>query len=151
MRRLPLLTAGLALALALAAPAAARPLEAGSLELQNGSGTVVLTVARGAFYGSLERGRLVVTDGPRTPAEVVVSGAEEVIERDERTTVYRGRGIRFRISGGDWRVGIQGLGINGSVVGRGFVTLRGEAGALSIDYGPFRRWPLEFRTITLGG
>lgn len=155
VRRLSAFLLVLALALGLAAAAGARPAvvvggERGSVELQDGSGSVVLTLTRGALIGRFDRGRLKVTLGEGTQPEVVVFGAEETILLDETTTIYRGRNLRFKVLGGTWRVAIQAINIDASVVGRGVASLRGAAGLVSIDGGVFRQLPLEFRVIKLG-
>jgi hypothetical protein len=139
----------------LAAAAGARPAvvaggERGSVELQDGSGSVVLTLTRGALIGRFDRGRLRVTLGEGTQPEVVVFGAEETILMDETTTLYRGRNIRFKVLGGTWRVAIHAVNIDASVVGRGIASLRGATGAVSIDGAQFRALPLEFKVIQLG-
>ena len=154
MRRLVVIALALLVCLAVATGASARVLrdigaQAGQLEVQDGAGTVVISMARGALIGRLDHGRLVVTDR-RGAAEVTVFGAEETIETKERTTIYRGDEIRFKISGQGWRVGIQGTGLDASLVGRGVVTLRGT-GMASFDGEPFKPWPLEFRSLVLGG
>ena len=68
----------------------------------------------------------------------------------ERTTIYTGTNLTFRIFGGSWRVALTGSGIHASAVTRGLLTLRGESGTFSLDGGPFRRWPSEFRSFRLG-
>jgi hypothetical protein len=148
-----LLIVPVALALASAAnarTAAAAGGERGSVELQDGSGSVVLTLTRGALIGRFDRGRLRVTLGEGTQPQVVVFGADETIVVDETTTIYRGRHLRFKVLGGTWRVAIQATNIDASVVGLGMASLRGAAGLVSIDGGAFRQLPLEFRVIKLG-
>ena len=153
MRRIVVLTLALAVGLVTAAGASARAereigSQAGQLELQHGAGTVVITMVRGAILGRFERGRLTVTNR-KGAAEITVFGAEETVER-ENTTIYRGQDIRFKISGLGWRVGIQAVGLDLSLVGRGVATLRGT-GVVSVDGEPFRPWPADFRSIVLGG
>lgn len=121
----------------------------GQLELQDGAGTVVIAMQRGVLIGRLDRGRLIVTDR-RGAAEVAVFGAEETVTNGDKTTVYRGEELRFKIAGSGWRVGIQGVGLDASLVGRGVATLRGT-GASSFGGEAFRPWPPEFRSLVLGG
>jgi len=149
MRRLILPV--LALALVLAAGASARDggSDAGSLEVQHGNGIVVVQMARGALIGRFSGGRITVTSR-RGGADVTVFGAEETIQVNDATTVYRGRDVRFKVSGQGWRVGIQALGLDASLVGRGVATLRG-AGMMSVDGAAFQPWPLDFRSLPLGG
>jgi len=154
MRRLVFIALVLLVALTVAAGASGRVqrdigAQAGQLELQDGAGTVVISMQRGALIGRIDRGRLIVTD-KRGGAEVTVFGAEETIESKEHTTLYRGDELRFKIAGQGWRVGIQGAGLDASLVGRGVVTLKGT-GTASFGGEPFRPWPVEFRSLVLGG
>ena len=154
MRRLSIITLAFAVGLATAVGASARAeqeigSQAGQLELQRGAGTVVVAMVRGAILGRFERGRLTVTNRKGGATEITVFGAEETIER-ENGTIYRGQDIRFKISGLGWRVGIQAVGLDLSLVGRGVATLRGT-GLVSVDGEPFRPWPPDFRSIVLGG
>jgi len=122
------------------------------LSLRNGEGTVVI-YARGAVIGSVDRGRITITDRPSgTDTDIVVTGedVDKTIERSDRTTVYRGTEMRFRVFAGDWRVGITGEGIDLSAVADGTVTLKGEAGTYAIDGSSYRRWPQEFKSFRLG-
>jgi hypothetical protein len=145
-----------ALIASLAGVAQARPArdidaKAGSLELVDGSGGVVLSFVRGAIYGQLERGRLVISfRRANNPPEVVVSGEATLVRRDDRTAVYQGHDIRFKVAGPGWRLVIQGSGIDASIVGRGVVTLRGE-GQMSVDSGPSEDWPEDPAPINVGG
>lgn len=152
MRRLAVPSLALALALSLGAGASARVAgsDAGSLEVQRGNGIVVIQMARGALIGRFSGGRMTVTSR-RGGADVTVFGAEETVQLSDSTTVYRGRDVRFKISGTGWRVGIsQALGLDASLVGRGVATLRG-AGTMSVDGAAFQPWPPDFRSVPLGG
>ena len=151
MRRLvvPLLALALLLVLAAGAPARVAGSDAGSLEVQHGNGIVVIQMTRGALIGRFGSGRIAVTSR-RGAAHVTVFGAEETVQVDDSTTVYRGRDVRFKVSGQDWRVGIQALGLDASLVGRGVATLRG-VGMMSEDGAAFEPWPADFRSALLGG
>ena len=140
----------LALALVLAAGASARVAgsDTGSLEVQRGNGTVVVQMMRGALIGRFAAGRISVTSR-RGGAEVTVFGAEETIQLNDSTTVYRGRDVRFKVSGQGWRVGIQALGLDASLVGRGVATLRG-VGMMSVGGAALQPWPTDFRSVPLG-
>jgi hypothetical protein len=151
MRRLvvPLLALALLLVLAAGAPAGLAGSDAGSLEVQRGNGIVVVAMTRGALIGRFGTGRIVVTDR-LDAADVTVFGAEETVQVNDSTTVYRGRDVRFKVSGQGWRVGIQALGLDASLVGRGVATLRG-VGLMSVDGAAFQLWPADFRSVLLGG
>jgi hypothetical protein len=156
MRPFPVFVFACLLAASLAGVARAQPakeigVNAGSLEIVDGTGSVALTFVRGAIYGNLDRGRITITfRRAKNPPEVVVSGQATLVRRDERTAVYEGRDIRFKVAGPGWRVIVQGSGIDVSVVGRGVVTLRGE-GEMSVDSEPAVAWPEDPDPIGLGG
>ena len=82
---------------------------------------------RGSAIGRLDRGRLTIED----PVEEdglgpVVRGHDWSRPRSETTTLYGGKGIRFRILGGRFTVRIQGAtGVVLSIVGRGRAQLKG--------------------------
>jgi hypothetical protein len=100
----------------------------GTLSVESGDGRVVVQ-ARGAAIGRLERGTLTIIDTtPNDPHEPVVSGLTRALrEVGENGTRYTGSNIRFRIIGGGFRIVLDGRGIDLSVVGRGFATLKGDA------------------------
>ena len=140
-----LLTAAVALAAAI--PAAGRTAERG-IELAGGSGRATLSL-RGAALGVLGQGRLAVTVYPgRDRPQILVEGFAWVRKSGE-TTVYGGRGIRFRVFRGSWRIRLTGRGINASAVGRGFVGLEGS-GRYALSGSDYVSWPAEYRTIRLG-
>lgn len=76
---------------------------------------------KGSVIGRLAKGTLTVTDSPDGGATIVVRGADRP-PRDvtDRTTVYTGTNLRFRVAD-DRRVVVKlnGKGINFSAVGRG--------------------------------
>ena len=93
------------LLLALAIPAAAYtrtpplpPGGNGTLSISEGRGVVQLN-ARGSMTGRLN-GRLTITDPkPYDSKRPVVYGSTKTIYRNEKTTVYRGKNLRFRLIG----------------------------------------------------
>jgi hypothetical protein len=111
------------LLLALPATAAARtapPKPAdGTLSIREGRGVVQLN-ERGSVTGRLERGKVTITDpNPYDKNRPVVYGAAKTIYRSVKTTVYQGKNLRFRLSGGPFTMRIDGRGIFFSAVGRG--------------------------------
>lgn len=142
MRKLALLACTVFGAAALAGSAGAVDPQNGTLSVARGKGVVVLEV-HGNILGRLGNGVLTVTDlTPRDKytALVVARKMKETRFVGPRTTRYRGLGIRFRMVGGGYRVGIRGTGIALSAVGVGFVTLDGDrtttfddAGVYSLD------------------
>jgi hypothetical protein len=95
------------------------PLEDGTLSVRDARATIQLRM-KGSLIGRLARGQLVVTDSPDAGMTIIVRGAENERPLSDRTTVYSGRNIRFRIAD-DRRfvVKLAGKGLNFSAVGRG--------------------------------
>lgn len=144
--RRPLLLAVL-LALVAAPVATARPAASG-IELANGSGRAALAL-RGAVLGVVERGRVTVkVTGAQTTWKV--DGYEWSRRLRGGAMLYGGEAVRFRLFRGQWRLVIQGIGINASAAGRGTVTLRGT-GTYSLSGGASRPWPRLAQTLRLDG
>jgi len=145
MRRL--LTFAMLIALAVPASSAARersPTD-GTLSVRDARGTIVLNV-RGGVIGSFAQGSVRIVD----PVEgdgtgPIVSGDEFRKEIDEKTDIYRGTRVRFRIIGGAFKVVVKGRGINLSLVGKGTVTLNGagtgDDGTYSVNGGEYSPIP----------
>ena len=126
MRRL-LTFAVLGLALALPAGAAARlrgPTD-GTLSVKDARGVVTIQ-GRGGVIGSFNKGSVLINDpGDGDGTGPIVTGDEWSNEKTDTATVWGGRGVRFRIIGGSFRVVVRGRGINLSFVGKGNVILNG--------------------------
>jgi hypothetical protein len=125
MRRL--LTFAMLVALAVPATSAARTRGAsdGTLSVRDARGSITIA-ARGAVIGSFAQGGVRIVDpieGDGTGP--IVSGEETHREIDDKTDVYRGTRVRFRIIGGAFKIRVYGRGINLSVVGRGTITVNG--------------------------
>ena len=124
------------LLLALAIPAAAYtrtpplpPGGNGTLSINQGRGVLQLN-ARGSMTGRLNILVLGVVclhelfrmyDSKRP----VVYGAKKTIYRSEKTTVYQGKALRFKLIGALYQVRIEGKAIFVSAIGRGKGTLDG--------------------------
>jgi len=119
------ITAFVLLATAAVATGARGPVEDGTLSVRDGRATLTLRM-KGGVIGRFARGKLTVTDSPVDGGTVVVRGAERERNLSDRTTVYSGSNIRFRIMD-DRRfvVKIHAAKINASAVGRGDGTLDG--------------------------
>jgi hypothetical protein len=124
MRLLKVLTIAALSAGALAVAAATAtidrpPLEDGTLSVRDGRATIQLRL-KGSLIGRLTKGQIFVTDSPDAGTTIIVRGAESERDVSNRTTVYSGRNIRFRIAD-DRRfvVKLAGKGLNFSAVGRG--------------------------------
>jgi hypothetical protein len=152
--RLLLLTVAAVSTLAATAVAtAARPtVEDGTLSVRDGRGTIVLRM-RGGVIGRFARGKLTVTEPEGGASTVIVRGEEDSFERNERTTVYTGNNIRYRIAS-ERRivVKLEATKINFSAVGRGEVFLDGRGnpengvffdGSYSLNGDAYRSLPDE--------
>ena len=73
------------------------------------------------MIGRIASGKLIVTDpNPNDARRPIVLGAERRnVSRNLKTTVYTGKDIRVRITGGLAHVRFEGRGIHLSAVGRG--------------------------------
>jgi hypothetical protein len=139
MRKTLVLLALLALALPAAGLGALTLKRAGdgTLSVENGNGRVVVQ-ARGGVIGRIDRGTVTIVDTtPNDANDPVVSGLTRVQrELGDNGMRYTGTNIRFRVIGGGFRIVAEGRGIDLSVVGRGFASLRGDApspGLYSLD------------------
>jgi len=98
----------------------------GTLSVRDAKGTVQLS-SRGTIIGRIERGKIWVTDpNPFDARKPTVVGAEgRKVSRNRKTTVYSGRNMRLRVTGGLVHVRLVGRGIQLSAVGRGRGMIQG--------------------------
>jgi hypothetical protein len=84
-----------------AAVAATHATGDGVLEIRSATGTVVLTGIRGTAWGQMDKGKLIATDPVPGDGAIYVNGAVSVTPgKTEGVTVYAGRDIHFRVTGG---------------------------------------------------
>lgn len=96
----------------------------GTLSIREARGIVQLN-ARGSMTGRLN-GRLTITDPkPYDSKRPVVYGATKTIYRNEKTTVFQGKNLRFRLIGALYQVRMEGKTIFVSAIGRGKGVLDG--------------------------
>lgn len=158
--RLILLAATAALSLAITAVASGMrpgPVEDGTLSVRDGRATIQLRL-KGGVIGRFARGRLTVVDAIGETSSVVVRGGK-ISSPNERTTVYTGRNIRFRIADEKrFVVRISASKINLSAVGRGDGWLDGWGnpdkgvyfdGSFSLNGGAYKSIPDERDPIQL--
>lgn len=128
MRKTFLLLALLALGLPVAGVAGLSTGE-GTLSVEDGRGKVTIQ-ARGGVIGRIDRGTVTIYDlTPEDANEPYVFGDDQpVILVGETGIKYAGNSMRFRVIGGRYRIVIQGRGIDLSAVGKGFGSIRGDAG-----------------------
>jgi len=85
--------------------AAAHATGDGVFELKAGAGVIVLNGTRGTLWGQMDSGRLVVTDPLFGDGTIYVSGAESKQPgTTDNTTIYTGKNIHFRVTGGKYRL-----------------------------------------------
>ena len=89
---------------------------------------VIITGTRGAIWGQIDKGRLVVTDlNLDDNLAPQVSGADQIQwTPDPSVMIYSGKNIHFRFSGGKYRFSIVGSGIDVTAVGVGQASLVGD-------------------------
>lgn len=156
MRRLLLVIGVVALALPAAAGALMGGPGDGTLVVDNANGVVNLFV-RGGIIGRFDQGTIVVTDpiegdGPAP----VVRGCDQKVKLGPKRTECSGQGeVRFRLIGGLYRVHIESIGIDLSVVGKGGGLLDGsgfadQSGRYSLNGGPYQAMPHVPTRFTLG-
>lgn len=121
-----------------------------AIELVDGSGLVVVNV-RGALIGTLDEGKITITDFPDAePTDVNVQNETTTRRVDADTIVYTGKNLRFRLFRGRWKIEIEGTGIDASAVGSGTLRLSGTEGRYSFAGASYRPWPANALTIRLG-
>jgi hypothetical protein len=109
------------------------PASNGTLSIREGRGIVQLN-ARGSVTGRV-RGRITVTDPtPYDSKRPVVFGATRTIYKNEKTVVYVGRNLRFRLIGASYTIKLDGRAIFMSAVARGRGMLDGAG---NVDTGVF--------------
>jgi hypothetical protein len=141
-----------------AAFAASRANGDGVFELNNvNAQRVVITGTRGAIWGQIDKGKLVVTDlNLDDTAAPQVSGADQVQwTLDPNVTIYSGKNIHFRFSGAKYKFAIVGSGIDVTAVGVGQAWLTGAPDALdtgyyAIDDGKWTSVPLLRKYVPFG-
>jgi hypothetical protein len=154
MRRLSFIL----LAFLVAAPAAVAATRAtgdGVLELRSVQGTIVVT-GKGVIWGQIDKGRLAVNDIVPGDGDILVSGFEQ--KRPgvcDQCTVYTGKDIHFRVTGGKYRLSFLGAGIDFTAVGVGNAQLTGDltaidAGSWALDGGKWSPVPWLKRTVYFG-
>jgi hypothetical protein len=133
-------------------------MEDGTLSIRDGRATMLLHV-KGSIIGRVTKGRLTITDSSDNGATIVVRGAENAKDLTDKTTVYSGTSIRFRIAD-DRKVSVRlsGRGLNFSVVGRGEGWIDGVGdpsagifydGSYSLNGDPYRSLPNEKTPLQL--
>lgn len=156
MRRPFLLCALVALSLPVLASAGTAAAEDGTLSVKNGSGWVRIG---GQYLGGPARGALIgrcdscsftlrdVVDGDGS--QPIVNGQEESKDPDgdEVNEWFTGTNIRFRLIGGKYVFRIKGKGIDLSVVGTGWVRVRGREGEEALVDGTYSRNGEEPRSL----
>jgi hypothetical protein len=135
MRKLlvPFLLVLLVPATAFASRPAPPPASNGTLSIREGRGIVQLT-ARGSITGRL-RGKITITDpNPYDSKRPVVYGAKKTIYKSQKTVVYQGKNMRFRLIGALYTIKLQGRAIFMSAIGHGKGMIDGDGDAAQNIY-----------------
>ncbi|HMJ00300.1 MAG TPA: hypothetical protein VK488_10745 [Gaiellaceae bacterium] len=104
------------------------PASNGTLSIREGRGIVQLN-ARGSITGRL-RGKITITDPtPYDSKHPVVYGARKTTYKNDKTVVYQGKNMRFRLIGALYTVKLQGRAIFMSAIGHGKGMLDGDGDA----------------------
>jgi hypothetical protein len=155
MRRLSLILLS-CLIVAPAALASARATGDGVLELRAVDGAVVLA-GKGVVWGQMDKGRLAVNDFVPGDGEILVSGWERKVPGTcDTCTVYSGKDIHFRITGGKYKLAfLQASGIDLSAVGVGSAALTGDltaddTGDYALDGGKWTPVPWLKKVVPFG-
>lgn len=137
----------------------APPANNGTLSIREARGIVQLN-ARGSMTGRLN-GRLTITDPrPYDAKRPIVYGSTKTIYRNEKTTVYRGKNLRFRLIGAQFELRAEGKAMFISAIARGRVTLDGVGdvsanifydGVWSLNDEPYHSLPDDPATFELVG
>jgi len=113
----------------------------GVLELRAVDANVVVTGSRGTLWGQMDRGKLVVNDYVLGDGPILVSGAEGVRQVSDNVTVYTGKDIHFRVTGGKYKMTFKGIGTDYATgidfVAVGVGTAQITAEPLSVDPGEY--------------
>ena len=135
----------------------APPANNGTLSIREARGIVQLNT-RGSMTGRVN-GRLTITDPkPFDAKRAIVYGATRTIYRNERTTVFQGKNLRFRAIGAQFRIRAEGKAIFVSALARGSVTLDGAGdvtanifydGVFSVNDEAYRSLPDDPDTFDL--
>ncbi len=141
------------LVLALAVPvgrAATSP--AGTLSIENGRGTVVLT-GKGIVIGRLDSGDVKIVDlSPLDQWSPRVNGVPR-----GRTVWLRGKDVNVYVPGGRYRITVRGEGFSISARGQGKVTLNGRpdpagsTGTYAVGDAAQSAIPIDPLTVSFGG
>lgn len=136
-----------------AAIAASRATGDGVLEVFHAYGAVTVNGTRGTAWGQIGRGNLIVTDYVAGDGQVLVSGADNTVPAGANVTIYSGKDIHFRVTGGRYKLRFTGDDINLSAVGVGVAKLNGDdsvddAGDYALDGGKRVSVPLVLRIVS---
>lgn len=133
--------------------AASRATGDGVLEVFHAYGIVTVNGTRGTAWGQMDKGQLIVTDYVAGDGQVLVSGAETITTPTANVTIYGGRDIHFRVTGGRYKLRFTGNDINLAAVGVGTARLTGDdtvddPGDYALDGGKRVSMPLVQRIVS---
>jgi hypothetical protein len=146
-----------------AAFAAAHSTGDGVFELNAVYGTVQIGTtsqpARGVLWGQMDKGEMRVLDPISGDGQILVSGYESkypITNADGlKVTVYSGRDLHFRVTGGRYKLWFKGQGLDLTAVGAGVAYLDGDenavdAGDYAVNSGDWVAMPTFQKRIPFG-
>lgn len=153
MRRLCVITLLCGLVAVPTAIAASRATGDGVLEVFNAYGVVTVNGTRGTAWGQMGKGQLIVTDYVAGDGQVLVSGADSTIVPTSNVTIYSGKDIHFRVTGGRYKLRFTGSDISLAAVGVGTAKLTADTtvddpGDYALDGGKRVAMPLVQRIVS---
>ena len=128
----------------------------GTLSVKNAHGKILLRPFNGSAIGRIVSGTIVVTDPVFDDGAGPVFWGCDNTDGNDVTTFCTGKYIRFRATGGSYKIFINASGISLSAVGRGTVRLDGNGadaedndGVYSVNDSAYRSLPNAARPFLL--
>jgi hypothetical protein len=156
MRRLSLILLASLAILPAAAFAARSAVGDGVLELRAANGGVTMT-GKGVLWGQMDHGYVRVVDTDPSTKPPLISGAEHVYLATDNpdALIYSGADIRFRVTGGKYKLHFKGSGIDLTAIGVGIGDLAGnlvadDTGDYALDGGKWLPVPTVRTSVPFG-
>jgi len=138
-----------------AAVAASRATGDGTFELQTANGTFTISGTRGTLWGQIGKGRVIATDPVAGDGSILISGADTKKVLAPNATLYIGKDMHFRVTGGKYKLWLRGTDVDLAAVGIGTAQVLADpdaddSGDYALDGGKWTAVPLTQRTISFG-
>jgi hypothetical protein len=138
-----------------AAVAASRATGDGTFELQTATGTFSISGTRGTLWGQIAKGRLIATDPVAGDGSILISGADTRKVLAPNATLYIGKDMHFRVTGGRYKLWLRGTDVDLAAVGIGTAQVTADPDAVdpgdyALDGGKWISVPLTQRSLSFG-